>query len=194
MKVIPITNNDRTFKGHLNQQTGNLILGASSHFSNNIVKTSKGLENFSLAMRMSFIYSNLLPIMERFAHSAELSFVKLKNSSIHRFFIEDRGSNYKYIASDISLSEKCNQTNDVDALETLVSDLAKVNPFEVNSKFKLQRKPNTFDYSFEPDKSYVDIENRLIIPDKKAMKEKSAGELMTYFDNLSKDSNIYIDN
>ena len=190
MKILPITNNDGTFKGHLNQQTGNLILEASSHFSNNIVKTSKGIENFSLAMRMSFIYSNLCTIMERFAHSAKLSFIKLKNSNTHRFFIEHQGSHYKYVVSDVSLSEMHNQANDVDKLETLVNDLAKVNPFEVNNKFLLQRKPGTIFYDFEPDKSYVDIEDRLVIPDKNAMKEKSAGELMTYFNNLDKNKDI----
>jgi len=189
MKILPITNNNNTFHGSLSNKTGNLVLGMGSHFNNSFNGTSIVTQRYALAMRMALVYDNLHTIMERCAHGAELTFEKL-NNGIHRFFIQHPESNYKYMVSDILLSERHNKAEDVDKIEDMVNVLSKVNPFELNLKFKLQSKPNALDSSFVPDKSYVNIEDRLVVPDKKELEKMSADEMIVYFSNLGKDKKL----
>lgn len=178
MRVLPIRNSaDKIqYKGKISQSVAELTGSMSDgwlHEANSGKYTTTPLINTCLfaSERINNTYMNLYTIMERFAHACELTFEKSKQTGIYRFFIENKHSNYKIMCDDIEFSPNVNKLSDIDKLEHLEQKVAKINPYEENSHFILQRKPESkgplFDKEFVPDEDYIFLEDKLIHIEKK---------------------------
>ena len=178
MRVLPITNysNNVQHRGKLSQSVAELTGSMSDgwiHEANSGKYTTTPLINTCLfaSERINDIYMNLYTIMERFGHACELTYEKSKTTGIYRFFIQNKHSNYKVICDDVEFSANINKLSDIDKLEKLEQKVAKINPYEENSHFILQRKPeskdNLFDKEFVPDEDYIFLEDKLIRKDVK---------------------------
>ena len=178
MRVIPITNsaNNVQYRGKVSQKVAEL----TGTMSEGWIRTANSGKYSTLPIintclfaseRINNIFINLSTIMERYGHACELSFEKSKESGLFRFFIENKHSNYKIMCDDIEFSPNVNKLSDIDKLEHLEQKVAKINPYEENSHFILQRKPESkgplFDKEFVPDEDYIFLEDKLIQKEKK---------------------------
>ena len=188
MKISPIASNtnNNNFRGHLSSDTGKFLLLIEDRLIHYPDKSLSAMESFSLSARMALAYKNLNTVMKQFAHNAELSFSKIKDSNIYRFFIEHRNSYYKHPVSTLSLSKNYNKADDVDKIETIVKKLSEFDSFKINSNFKSQQKPRRcFSYSFEPDERFDNIKDKLALADKKELNNiTSPFEMISYFEKL----------
>ena len=173
MHILPIT--DSTYnisaRGTLSIKTAELTKQMSEGWFNAAnsgkYKTSPIINTcYYAAEKVNNIFLNLSTIMERFGHACELSFAKSEKTGVHRFFIENKYSNYKLMCGDIEFSPKKNKLEDIDKLEDLEKKMEKINPFSENSNFIIQRKADAksilHDKDFEPDKDYVFLKDRLV--------------------------------
>ena len=107
------------------------------------------------------IYNNLKIIMERFGNSCKLDFEQLGQTQTHRFFIGSDYSYYKLVVGDADLPGM-GIPKDEEQLGNIVHKLAKINPYEVNTKFIIQKIQNCDDTKFKPDKDYMFLEEKLL--------------------------------
>lgn len=176
MRVLPITNSayNVQYRGKVSQNVAELTGAMSEGWirtANSGKYSTAPIINTCLfaSERINNIFINLSTIMERFGHACELTFEKSKNTGIYRFFIQNKHSNYKVICDNIEFTPDVNKLSDVDKLEQLEQKVAKINPYEENSHFILQRKPESknilFDSEFVPDEDYIFLEDKLIRTD-----------------------------
>lgn len=173
MQVLPITTNlpnNISSKGYVGSKVENLTKGMSERCLNSAksgrYKELPIINTFLFASeRINNVFLNLSTIMERFCNACELTFEKSEKSGKHRFFIENKYSNYKVMCGDIEFSPEMNKLRDIDELENLESRLLKINPYKENSNFIIQRfsetKNESYDDFFAPDRDYIFIEEKL---------------------------------
>ena len=176
MRVLSISNsnNNITYRGRVSKNTAEL----TQKMSDGWIRTATGGKYATLPFintcmfaseRINNVFLNLSTMMERFCHGCELTFVKSEKSGKYRFFIENKYSNYKTVCKDIDFSPKLNKLSDIDELENLENKVAKLNPYQENSNFIIQRKADAkfviHDNEFEPDADYAFVEDKLIRKD-----------------------------
>ena len=199
MRVMPITNSKDNVaaKGTLSVKTAELTKKMSEGWLNTATsgkyKTLPIINTCCYAsQRVNNIYLNLSTIMERFCRSCELTFSKSEKTGTHRFFIENKYSNYKLICGDVEFSPKKNKLADIDKLEELEKKMEKINPFSENSNFIIQRKADAksvlYDKDFEPDKDYVFLEDKLV--GKEPLSEATVKDIEEFFDAAKKEGLI----
>lgn len=170
MKVYPVSSaNHITTKGSLDRKTADMLRDMSGVWLSKAseMKTPPLINTCLFASeRINNVFINLSTMMERFGHACKLTFAKSEKSSKYRFYIENEYSNYKSIFKDIEFSQGKNKLDDITRLENLENALAKIDPYQENSKFLIQRKSNakdiSFDKNFEPDTDYLFIEDKLV--------------------------------
>ena len=195
MKVLPITNstNNLTVRGRISNKTAEL----TKYMSEGWLSTATSGKYKTLPIintclytseRINNIHLNLLTIMERFGKACELTYEKSLKSGKYRFFISNKYSNYRTVCGDAEFSPALNKLRDVEELENIEKKVAKLNPYEENSHFIIQRKSNAkdiiFDKEFEPDADYVFLEDKLI---KREVKEATMEDLEEFISEAKKD-------
>ena len=137
------------FKGSLSQpvkalldsQTPNLLAAKKAGKIINKIADAK----FDL---FSQSYNIIVQKMSEFSYSTILSMKKMKNG-LTRFYIEHPKSDYKFLLGDIKLRNRVGI--DTDAFIELSAKLEKVNPFEVENKFCIQRHKDVPREIFKPE-------------------------------------------
>ena len=172
MRIQPIANNyDVSQKGQVSKNTAEFVKRISDSWldasANGKYKTLPIINTcLSASERVNNVFLNLSTIMERFCSGCELSFVKSEKSGKYRFFIEHKSSNYKAVCGDAEFSPKMNKLSDVNELERIENKVAKLNPYEENTHFIVQRKPDSKtamqNSEFIPDADYIFLEDKLI--------------------------------
>ncbi len=93
-------------------------------------------------------YDIITQKMGEFSHSTILSMKKMKGDIV-KFYIENPHSDYKFLLEDIAIRDMVGL--DSDAFITLSAKLEKVNPFEVENKFCIQKHSNVPNEYFKPE-------------------------------------------
>ena len=199
MQVLPVANyrNNLSVKGRVGSKVSDLTKNMSEGWLNTATNGKyKTLPIINVccyaSQRINNAYLNLMTVMERFGQACELTFAKSEKTGIHRFFIENKYSNYKLMCGDIEFSPKINKLTDIDKLESLEKKMEKLNPYQENSNFLIQRKTDAqgmlFDKEFAPSEDYVFLEDRLI--GKEPLPEATMNDLEEFLEAAKEDGVI----
>ena len=172
MHISPVNNYfEPSYKGSVSTDVAKLTKTMSDGWirtaNSGKYKTSPMINTCLYASeKINNVFINLSTMMERFCRGCELTFKKSDKSGKYRFFVQHNYSNYKTICSDIEFSPELNKLTDIDKLENLERMVAKLNPYQENSNFIIQRKADSkfsvHDGEFEPDADYIFVEDKLI--------------------------------
>ena len=168
MKISPITNygqNSINCKGNVHPETVKQLERLTGSIVEQIKLTDMNdqiTRNFMIGCikRSRYILTNLGIIMQRLGKSCSLELKKSEKSDLHRFFITSPNSNYKHICGDVHLDESSPKSS-LFNLEEFVDKFSKINPYEINFRFKISRKDKYMD-SFAPEQDYDFIEDKLL--------------------------------
>lgn len=172
MKITPITNNNISSRGSVNYNINKLLYNYPSAISRQVkliekcpqkftflpaVLSAIGLDVYTMADN---IKHNLEVIMSRFDKSCELVYqVSEKNPANYLFAIKSNNSDHVEICGTLNLEGK-NYRKDFGTIDKFVNDnLAKINPYEANLKFKTMSRVWG---NFAPEKEVWFIEDELV--------------------------------
>ena len=93
-------------------------------------------------------YDKIVGKMREFSYATVLSMKKSKSGAM-KYYLEHPQSDYKYLMDDIFVHN--DPILDVNAFSTLAERLEKINPFEVENKFCIQRHTNVPREIFKPE-------------------------------------------
>ena len=93
-------------------------------------------------------YDTIRGKMGEFSYSTVLSMKKTKSNRV-LFYLENPNSDYKYLMNEISMHNS--PITDINGFSALADMLEKVNPFEVENKFCIQRHSNVPREIFKPE-------------------------------------------
>ena len=183
MRICPLNNTNKqiSYKGSLEKNTASFLKDMGGRWLDKAseMKTIPLINTCLFSSeRINNVYLNLSTMMERFGHGCKLTFAKSEKTSKYRFYIENDYSNYKIVCKDIEFSPNINKLTDIDKLENLENTVVKLNPYQENSNFIIQRKAEAksavFDKEFEPDSDCIFIEDMLV---RKEQKEATMDDL-----------------
>ena len=181
MKITPITNNNMSSKGRVDTKISALLNSYPEQFTKQealVYKSIKQYPNlttiYTQAGKIASICANNIlknweAIMSRFGKSCVLTFeTSKKNPEKHYFMIKSDDSDYVENLEILNLPQKI-YNDDLRVFDNFTNNLAKINPYEINLKFRTMRKPNLYDFtadSFAAEKEIPFIEDELVKIDK----------------------------
>ena len=201
MKIAPITNNNISMKGSVSNKVVELLDSYPKQFTKQMKIAEKSTQKYMYlpvifaAMGLKSykyvenIMHNLKAIMSRFDRDCKLTFqVNDENPAEHLFMITNDSSDYVELCGKVNL-EKKQYDKDFNEINNFVNtNLAKINPYEANLKFKTMSR--IADKNYPPELRYWFLENVMVdmndgVPEQLDLKGKKV-TYMELFDEVGK--------